>query len=98
MAEHSQNSTQTQHNFEDPAVVAYTNEHQQAEEWEELLKSNEIPAMVRENYSDPSEGRFAVMVPEDYLDEANAIINSQQSYEDFYELINENDELNFFDE
>lgn len=98
MAEQSHNSTQTQHNFEESVAVTYTDDHQQAEELEELLKSNEIPAMVRENYSDSSQNKFAVMVPEDYVDEANAIIDSQQSYEDFYELINEDNELNFLDE
>lgn len=98
MTERSQNSTQTQHNFEEPVAVAYTNDHNQAEEIEELLKSSEIPAMVRENYSNTRENKFAVMVPEDYLEEAEAIVNSQQSYEDLYEMLNEDNELNFLDD
>jgi L-asparaginase/Glu-tRNA(Gln) amidotransferase subunit D len=98
MAEQAQNPKQAQQNFEDPVAVTYTDDHHQAEELEELLKSSEIPAMVRECYSNGPGTKFAVMVPEDYLDEAGAIVDSQETYQDFYELINEDDELNFLDD
>ena len=40
---------------------------------------------------------IAVMVPEDSLDEAHVVIESQDAYDDFYDLALEDEEDNDFD-
>jgi len=67
-------------------VVSVSDTMDEAKDNETLLKNNDIPAMVRKQQDEFSEGiRYAVMVPEDMADEAHVIIESQDSYDDFYD-------------
>ena len=74
-------------------VVAFAKDMEQAREYETLLKVNDIPARI----GDPEpngigEHEIAIMVPEDYLDEAHVIIESQDAYDDFYDFSEEDEE------
>ena len=72
---------------EDLVVVATASTMDEAKENETLLKNNEIPAMVKQRPNEFGEGfHFAVYVPEDMADEAHVIIESQDAYDDFYDL------------
>jgi hypothetical protein len=68
-------------------VVTTASTIDEARETETLLKNNEIPAMVRERPNEFGEGtHYAVYVPENMIDEAHVIIESQDAYDDFYDL------------
>jgi hypothetical protein len=68
-------------------VVAVLDTMDEAKENEALLKNNDIPAMVKPQQDEFSDSkRYAVLVPEDWADEAHVIIESQDAYDDFYDL------------
>ncbi len=68
-------------------MVATASTMDEAKDSETLLKNNEIPAMVKQRPNEFGEGfHFAVYVPEDMADEAHVIIESQDAYDDFYDL------------
>jgi hypothetical protein len=68
-------------------VVATSNTLDEAKEYETLLKTNDIPAMVKEKPNEFGEGtHFAVYVPDDMADEAHVVIESQDAYDDFYDF------------
>jgi len=71
----------------DLVVVVYADDMEQAREYETLLRLNDIPAVIKEQL-DPSgsSNGVAVMVPEDSLDEAHVVIESQDAYDDFYDF------------
>ena len=68
-------------------VVATASTMDEAKENETLLKNNEIPAVVKQRPNEFGEGtHYAVLVPEDMADEAHVVIESQDAYDDFYDL------------
>jgi predicted TIM-barrel fold metal-dependent hydrolase len=68
-------------------MVATASTIDEAKENELLLKNNDIPAMVKQRPNEFGEGtHYAVLVPEDMADEAHVIIESQDAYDDFYDL------------
>ena len=68
-------------------VVATASTMDEAKENETLLKNNEIPAIVKQRPNEFGEGtHYAVLVPEDMVDEAHVVIESQDAYDDFYDL------------
>jgi hypothetical protein len=67
---------------------------EQAKEYETLLEANGIPATIKEQ---GGEDGIAVMVPEDYLDEAHVVIESQDAYDDFYDFALEDEDEGDFD-
>ncbi len=74
-------------------AIAFVDDLEEAKEFESLLKNNDIPAMVKKQEEDNSAGRsIAVMVPEEYADEAQVIIESQSSYDDLYEMTAEEED------
>jgi hypothetical protein len=80
-------------------VVASTEDLEQAREYEALLKNNHIPACVKkldESRQATSKG-IVVMVPEEFLDEAYVIIESQDAYDDFYDFALQNESDRDFD-
>ena len=72
---------------------------EQAREYESLLKVNDVACVIREQ-NEPSEGvsGIAVMVPEEFIDEANVIIESQNAYDDFYDFVVEQEDDSFGDD
>lgn len=68
-------------------VVATSSSLDEAKDCETLLKTNDIPAMVKERANEFGEGfHYAVYVPDDMVDEAHVVIESQDAYDDFYEF------------
>jgi hypothetical protein len=87
MAKRSKKNQKSMSNLQDFVVVAFVEELEQAKEYETLLKTNDIPAVINEQYEQSSGAKgIAVMVPEDYLDEAHVVIESQDAYDDFYDF------------
>lgn len=68
-------------------TVAFAEDKELAAQYKQLLNDNDIPVAVKTKVADePGFGGIAVMVPEDYLDEAHVIIESQSSIGDFYDM------------
>ena len=87
MAKSSKKNQESQSNLQDFVVVAFVDDVEQAKEYETLLKANDIPAVINEQYEQSSGTKgIAVMVPEDFLDEAHVVIESQDAYDDFYDF------------
>jgi len=83
----------SQGNLKDVVVVAVVDDMEQAREYETLLRLNDIPAIVKEQV-DPAGNKtgVAIMVPEDFLDEAHVVIESQNAYDDFYDFALDDDD------
>jgi len=80
---------------EDYVTVAFAEDLDLAGHYKQLLVDNDIPAVVRRLTSSKSApfSDIAVMVPEEYLDEAYAVIASEIDYEDFFDLAFRDDRL-----
>jgi ferredoxin-fold anticodon binding domain-containing protein len=92
MAKRSKKNQKSQAKLKDFVVVTFAEDMEQAREYETLLRVNDIPAIIREQ-ADPSLAAksVAIMVPEDCLDEAHVVIESQDAYDDFYDFALENE-------
>jgi hypothetical protein len=83
-------------------TVAFAEDMELAKQYKKLLNENDIPASIQ-TQPDDSAGfpGVAVMVPEDYLDEAHVLIESQGCFEDFFDMAFEDDrsvDFDFIDE
>jgi len=98
MAKRFRKNQKSQSKLKDFVVVTFVDDLEQAREYETLLRVNDIPAVIREQV-DPSVSSkgIAVMVPEDFLDEAHVVIESQDAYDDFYDFALEDEEEADFD-
>ena len=98
MAKRSKKVQKSQAKLQGFVVVAFAKDWEQAREYETLLKVNDIPAVVS-TQDEESVGakEIAVMVPEDFLDEAHVVIESQDAYDDFYDFAIENEDEGDFD-
>jgi len=87
MAKRSKKNQKSQAKLKDFVVVTFVEDMEQAREYETLLRVNDIPAIIKEQF-DPSLAirNVAIMVPEDCLDEAHVVIESQDAYDDFYDF------------
>jgi len=93
MVKRSKKTQKMQSKLQGFVVAALTKNLEQAREYETLLKVNDIPAIITEQEEQSMGDKdIAVMVPEDYLDEAHVIIESQDAYDDFYDFASEEDE------
>ncbi|MHC4395991.1 MAG: hypothetical protein ACYS1A_10095 [Planctomycetota bacterium] len=97
MAKHHKKAQESQTNLQELGVVTFTEDFEVARDYEILLKNNDIPAMIKEQHESTDDRGFAVMVPEDYLDEAHVIIESQDAYDDFYDSTLEDQDEDDFD-
>lgn len=84
-------------------TVAFAEDADLATHYKELLNENDIPAAIktRPDPDLPYQG-IAVMVPEDYLDEAHILIESKNSIVDFFDMAFDEDNYddtdnNFYD-
>jgi hypothetical protein len=79
-------------------VVAFVDDLEQAREYETLLRLNDIPALIKEQLDPTAEGKaVAIMVPEDFLDEAHVVIESQDAYDDLCDYTMDDEEEMDFD-
>ena len=100
MAKQSRKTQKLQTDSKDFTVVAFAETIEQAKDYESLLKANEIPATIKEQTEESTDrNSFTVVVPEDCVDEALVIIESQDAYDDFYDLTaEEEDDFDAFDD
>jgi hypothetical protein len=99
MEERMDKNSQSQAKLKDLVAVAFVDDMEQAREYETLLRLNDIPAVVKKQL-DPvgaSDG-IAVLVPEDFIDEAHVVIESQDAYDDFYDFALEDEDDTDFDD
>ncbi len=79
-------------------VVALVDDMDQAKEYETLLRLNDIPAVIKEQLEGGTDGKaVAIMVPEDFLDEAHVVIESQDAYDDLCDYTMDDEEDLDFD-
>lgn len=98
MSRHSRRNGKGNTNVKDLVVVAFLDDVDQAREYETLLRLNDIPAIVKEQMDSAADGKtIAIMVPEDYLDEAHVVIESQDAYDDLCDFTMDEDEDFDFD-
>ncbi len=71
---------------QDYVAVAFARDEIEAREYEALLASDNIPVTIRQQIdADTGSEGYSVMVPEEFVDEAYVIIESQDAYDDFYD-------------
>jgi len=98
MAKRRQKNQKSQTNLQELVIVTFAEDLEQAKEYETLLETNGIPATIREQEEKSADSKgIAIMVPEDYLDEAHVVIESQDAYDDFYDFALEDEEEDDFD-
>jgi hypothetical protein len=98
MAKRTHKSQKSRTNMPELVVVTFAENMEQAKEYETLLESSGIPATIKEQGEEADETKgVAIMVPEDYLDEAHVVIESQDAYDDFYDFALEDEDEGDFD-
>ena len=100
MAKRSKKVHRSQAKLQGYVVVAFADDLEQAREFKSLLEVNDVSAVISEQKEAALGSKeIAVMVPEDCLDEAHVIIESQQAYDDFYDYaLDEGDSGDFDDD
>ena len=80
-------------------AVAHAEDFEQARNYEALLKADSIPVVIKQQKEPSTDDKtIVVMVPEDCIDEAHVVIESQDAYDDFYDLASENEQDGDFDD
>jgi hypothetical protein len=98
MSRHAKKGGKGHTNVKDLVVVAFLDDREQAREYETLLRLNDIPAVIKEQLDPSADGKtVAIMVPEDCLDEAHVVIESQDAYDDLCDFAMDEDEGFEFD-
>ena len=98
MARRPKKTQKSQAKLQDFVIVTFAEDLEQAKEREALLRNNDIPAIVRQQDEESPDAKgIAIMVPEEFLDEAHVVIESQDAYDDFYDLALEDEEEADFD-
>ena len=98
MAKRSKKAQKSQAKLVNFVVVAFAEDLEQAREYKTLLETNDIPAIISEHEEQPIGSKeIAVMVSEEFLDEAHVIIESQHAYDDFYDFALEDDDGSDFE-
>jgi len=65
---------------------------EEARELEMLLKDNDIVALVKQQKDEFGDGKhYAIMASEEVADEAHVIIESQDTYDDFYDFADDDE-------
>jgi hypothetical protein len=93
MTKRTRKSGKTQSGTKELVVVATANSMDEAKDYEAILRNNKIKAVIKQQQDEFTEDkRYVVMVQEDLADEANVIIESQNSYDD-YDSDSDSDEI-----
>jgi hypothetical protein len=80
-------------------TVAFAEDMDLAKEYRDMLKENEIPCAIKAKSNPASDfDGVAILVPEDFLDEAHELIESKSSVADFYDLAFGDDSIELDDE
>lgn len=99
MPKRSKKGHRSQAKMQGYVVVTFAENMEQAREYKTLLEINDVSAIINEQDEQSlGSNEIAIMVPEDFLDEAHVIIESQNAYDDFYDYSLEDEESDDFDE
>jgi len=99
MAKRSKKGHRSQAKLQGYVVVAFAEDMEQAREYKTLLEVNDVAAIISEQQEQSLGSKeITVMVPEDFLDEAHVIIESQHTYDDFYDFAVEDEDDGDFDD
>ncbi len=99
MAKRSKKGHRSQAKMQGYVVVTFAENLEQAREYKTLLEVNDVSAIINEQEEQSlGSNEIAVMVPEEFLDEAHVIIESQNAYDDFYDYTLEDEENDDFDD
>ncbi len=99
MSKHSKKGHKSHAKLEGYVVVAFSEDMDQAREYKTLLQSNDIPATIVEQDEHVAGSKeIAVMVSEEFLDEAHVIVESQHAYDDFYDFAMDDEDEGGFDD
>jgi len=86
-------------NLKECVTVAFAEDMELAKQYQELLEDNGIetriqrqPEMAQSGFSD-----IAIVVPEESLDEAHALISEKASYNDFFDMAFDEPDYDRFD-
>jgi hypothetical protein len=82
---------------QDYIPLLYARNIEEAEYYQNLLKEHEIPVMIDEEYADvidpaATEPGIPVLVPDDHLDEAEAILDQEESIDEVFGADDESEE------
>jgi len=91
MARRSEKKQTSQVKLQDYVVVTVVQDYDLARDLETLLRTNEIDAMVKEDSSESSD-KYSILVPEEHIDEAHVVVESQDAYDDFYDCAMEDED------
>jgi hypothetical protein len=98
MAKRPKKAQKSHAKVQELVIVSFAENLEEAKDREALLKNNDIPAVVKRQDDEPTTAKgFAVLVPEEFLDEAHVVIESQAAYDDFYDLALEDEDDSDFD-
>ena len=99
MAKRNKKGQKSQAKLEGYVVVAFAEDMEQATEYKGLLEANDISATITEPEAhEIGSKEIAVMVREEFLDEAHVIIESQHAYDDFFDFAMEGEDEGGFDD
>ncbi len=84
--------------MQDLATVASDADMDIARQYKKILTENDIPVAIKIQRDTPTFNSVAVMVPEDFLDEAHMLIESQSSHDSFYDLSFNDDNIDHLDD
>jgi len=84
-------------------AVVFAEDMEQAKRYKALLDDNDVPAVIKDDNMHSTDVRgMPVMVPEDHLDEAHVLIESEDAYNDFYDYAiedcNDDSQDDFYDD
>ena len=95
MARRAKKKTQVAQKTQEYVAVAFARDETEAREYQVLLTGDNIPAVIKpQAQSDNGSDGYSVMVPEEFVDKAYVIIESQDAYDDFYDMAID-DEVDF---
>ena len=86
MTKRSRKGQKSQAKLQGYVVVTFAEDLDQARDYESLLNVNDVPVTIEDHQDQMGNSEIAVMVPEEFLDEAHVIIESQDAYDDFYDF------------
>ncbi len=99
MAKRSKKGHRSQAKMQGYVVVTFAENMELAREYKTLLEVNDVSAVINEQEEQSlGSNEIAIMVPEEFLDEAHVIIESQNAYDDFYDYSLEDEENDDFDD
>ena len=77
----------------DFVTVAFAEDMDLAKQYKQMLDENEIPVLIKRQPGMAQNGfsDIAILVPESLLDEAHSLISEQASYDDFFDLMFDDD-------